>query len=76
MWYFVGLLVLYWIGIIYLGFFLSSAGFLLGAMYLLGVHNMRIACLVTFAWLVFAFLGFGRLLGVPLPMGRLFESAF
>ena len=72
-WWYVGLLALYVASTIYLGYYLSSAAFLVAAMYLLGVHNLRTACLVTAAWLVFAFLAFGYLLKVPLPLGRFFE---
>jgi tripartite-type tricarboxylate transporter receptor subunit TctC len=72
-WGFIGLLALYWIGTYFLGYYLSSAAFLIAAMYLLGVHSLQMACLVAGAWLTFAYLAFGRLLYVPLPAGRLFE---
>jgi len=75
-WGFLGLLVLYWVGTHYLGYYLSTAVFLVAAMYLLGVHSRKTACLVTAAWLAFAYLAFGRLLYVPLPTGRLFERLF
>jgi hypothetical protein len=73
LWY-VGLLTLFVVSTIYLGYYLSSAAFLVAAMYLLGVHNLRIVCLVTVGWLLFAFIAFGRLLAVPLPLGRFLEK--
>ena len=72
-WWFVGLMALYIIGTIVLGYYLSTAGFLLSAMYLLGLHDRRTAVWVTGGWLLFACVAFAGLLYVPLPTGLLFE---
>jgi hypothetical protein len=75
-WLFMLLLVIYLLGTVYLGYYLSSAVFVTAAMYLLGVRQPRPALAVTAAWLAFAYVAFARVLDVPLPIGRLWERFF
>ncbi len=72
-WWFVGLLVMYTVCTVLLGYYLSTAGFLLSAMYLLGYRDRRTAAGVTGGWLLFAFVAFAGLLYVPLPVGLFLE---
>lgn len=55
-----------------LGFYLSSALFLPITMYILGARKLLTIALTSGGVLLFVFLVFGKLLGVPLPESTLF----
>lgn len=55
-----------------LGFYLSSALFLPVTMYILGARKPLTIALTSGGVLLFVFLVFGKLLGVPLPESTLF----
>lgn len=73
---FAGLLILYLIGIIYLGYFISTFIFLFSSLYVLGYRNYRIMLFIDIGWLIFSYLVFYRMIFVPLPVGKLIEALF
>jgi tripartite-type tricarboxylate transporter receptor subunit TctC len=68
------LMALYVVLTVFLGYYVSSAVFLAGSMWLLGERRWPMLVGVTLLWLAFAYVMFWRLLFVPLPLGRWLES--
>ncbi len=66
------LLAIYALGIEWLGYYPSTAVFLLLAMAALGVRRPVPLLSVTGGWLLFSWIVFDRILFVPLPAGRVF----
>ena len=60
--------------ILYLGYYISTALFLVITMFVLGERRWVVLLGVSLVWLIFAYLTFSRLLFVPLPPGRWFET--
>jgi len=56
----------------HLGFYLTSVLFLPVTMFMLGARNAFLIALTSGGVLLFIFLVFGKILGVPLPQGSLF----
>ncbi len=56
----------------YLGFYVTSALFLPMTMFVLGARKMFLIALTSGGVLLFVFLVFGKILGVPLPESGLF----
>ncbi|MBC8384835.1 MAG: tripartite tricarboxylate transporter TctB family protein, partial [Candidatus Cloacimonetes bacterium] len=73
---FIGLLILYLIGILYLGYFISSSIFLIVGIYMLGYRRILPMLLISAGWLLFSYFVFYKLLYVPLPVGKLIEMIF
>ncbi len=70
---FVLLLVLYLLGIIYLGYFISSFLFVFSSIYLLGYKKLLTLISISAGWLLFSYFVFYKMLYVPLPVGKLIE---
>ncbi len=73
---FIGLLTLYLIGIIYLGYFLSTFLFLFLSLYMLGYRNYRVMLFIDIGWMIFSYVIFYKLIYVPLPVGKFIEALF
>lgn len=68
----VALIVLYGVGVLEIGFYLSTALYLMGHMLYLGVRPLWLTGAVTVGLLAFFFLAFEYALGVLVPRGSLF----
>jgi len=73
---FLGLLVLYLLGIHFLGYFFSTFFFVIAGILLLGYKNIRMTLIISACWLLFSYLVFYKLLYVPLPQGLILEMLF
>lgn len=72
-WPLFGLLLVYVLGVVWLGYYVATFLFLMIAMFLLGERNFIRAGSVSVGWLAFSYVVFARILFVPLPTGRLLE---
>ena len=73
---FVALLILYLLGIHFLGYFISTFFFVIAGILLLRYKNIRMALIISVCWLLFSYLVFYKLLDVPLPQGLILEMLF
>ena len=73
---FIGLLIAYLIGILYLGYFISTFLFLFLSLYMLGYRKYLTMLLIDLGWLIFSYIIFYKMIFVPLPMGILIEAIF
>ena len=67
-------LVIYFVGTVYVGYLLSTVVFLIMAIVLLGERRIWVLTSVSLGWAIFAYLVFQELLHVPLPVGRWWEQ--
>lgn len=67
-----GLLVVYSIGVTYLGFYISTPVFLLLGMFILGQRNVKVMFLVAILVPLFAYVLFDLSLGLRVPTGEWF----
>ena len=67
----ISLLLFQWIG-----YYISSALFILAVMLLLQERSKVLLAAIPLGWVAFTYLMFARLLYVPLPVGRLFSGMF
>lgn len=65
----IGLVVVYYFAMDYLGYFLSSFLFLATAMYMLSYRKPLTVLLVCSGWVIFSYLVFYKLLYIQLPLG-------
>lgn len=65
----VGLVVVYYFAMDYLGYFLSSFLFLATAMYMLSYRKPLTILLVCSGWVIFSYLVFYKFLYIQLPLG-------
>ncbi len=65
----VGLVVVYYFAMDYLGYFLSSFLFLVIAMYMLSYRKPLTILLVGTGWVLFSYLVFYKFLYIQLPLG-------
>lgn len=70
------LIAAYVLGLIWLGYYLSTLVFLVVAMLMLGERKLARLFGVPLGWLAFSYSVFARVLLVPLPIGRLMERFF
>jgi len=73
---FVIFLVVYLVGIYFLGYYISTFAFILIGMYYLGYRKLSTMIIISLSWVIFSYLIFYKTLYVPLPLGRLFEILF
>lgn len=66
-------MVAYLVAIQVVGYFISTAVFLVGAMLGLNYRNVWVIAAVTGGWVIFCYVVFYRLLYIPLPIGPLLE---
>lgn len=60
----------------FIGYYISSALFILAVMLLLQERNKVLLAAIPLGWVAFTYLMFARLLYVPLPVGSLFRGMF
>lgn len=73
---FIVFLIVYLIGIYFLGYYISTFAFILISMYFLGYRKFSTMIMISLGWVIFSYLVFYKTLYVPLPIGRLFEILF
>lgn len=73
---FVGFLIAYLVLMQFLGYFLSTFGFVIVGLYYLGYRNWRNIIIISSTWILFSYFIFYKTLYVPLPLGFLFERMF
>ncbi len=73
---FLVLVVIYVFSMIYLGYYISTLGFIVLAIYLLNYKKFFVISLVGTGWLVLAYIAFYKLSYVPLPIGKVFKGLF
>ncbi len=69
-------LIVYLVGIYFLGYYISSFAFIFVSMYILGYRKYGTMLIISFGWIVFSYLIFYKTLYVPLPIGRIIEILF
>lgn len=67
-------LVAFLASVVFLGYVISSLVFLYFFMHLMGYQDWRKMTVISATWVLVSYFVFARLLYVPLPVGRLFES--
>jgi len=72
----IAMIILYLIIMQIIGYFISTALFLIGSMYYLDYRNWKVMIIMTVVWLLISYFAFYRLLYVPLPKGILIELIF
>lgn len=64
-----GLLILYVLGVIYIGFYISTPIMLVCYMFFMGIKNIKTILVTTAVVMIFVYCLFTMQLGVPLPAG-------
>jgi hypothetical protein len=65
---FIGLIILYLLGMEYIGFFVSSFAMLVAGMLWLGVRNIKQMLVISFALVALQYLLFDKVLRIPFPV--------
>lgn len=67
------MIILYLLIMQLIGYFLSTAIFLISGMYILSYRNWKVMISVSAGWILFSYFAFYKLLYVPLPLGYIIE---
>ena len=70
------MIILYLFFMQLIGYFLSTAIFLITGMYYLTYRNWKVMISMSVGWILFSYFAFYKLLYVPLPQGLLIERIF
>ena len=68
--------IVYVLSMNYIGYYISTFGFIILAVYLLNYKKFLMITAVGGGWLILAYIAFYKLSYVPLPFGRLFKGLF